>query len=122
MTKEAWRKHSLLATIARTEQTFNHAIIIINEIKYRRIFQFSILAHFHSFSPKKNFTRGNIKIGIDGFFIKKKIPKSIYPFLSLKIFRRKENKNNKMIKKTERKKIKRKYIFFEEKKNFLDSN
>lgn len=56
------------------------------------------------------------------FSLKKKTSKSIYPFLSLKIFRRKENKNNKMIKKTERKKIKRKYIFFEEKKNFLDSN
>lgn len=58
------------------------------------------------------------------FSLKKKTSKSIYPFLSLKIFRRKENKDNKMIKKkkTERKKIKRKYIFFEEKKNFLDSN
>lgn len=59
------------------------------------------------------------------FSLKKKFQNlSIYlsTFLSLKIFRRKENKNNKMIKKTERKKIKRKYIFFEEKKNFLDSN
>lgn len=61
------------------------------------------------------------------FSLKKKFQNlSIYlsTFLSLKIFRRKENKDNKMIKKkkTERKKIKRKYIFFEEKKNFLDSN
>lgn len=59
------------------------------------------------------------------FSLKKKFQNlSIYlsTFLSLKIFRRKENKNNKMIKKTERKKIKRKYIFFEKKKNFLDSN
>lgn len=61
------------------------------------------------------------------FSLKKKFQNlSIYlsTFLSLKIFRRKENKDNKMIKKkkTERKKIKRKYIFFEKKKNFLDSN